>query len=226
MTLYLFKIIILIKRIKLHMTREQHLSYCKVCTNRAFDAQLGIICKLTGRHADFQETCPSFNLEASAIAPSDNPYEFQTMQNMDLKKASAGKRFINYLIDSVVYYILVLLSGIIAAIVVGLIAPEELAVLDEESGSFNLISYLFAFMIMIGYYTFMESVFGVTIGKLITGTRVVTKEGKTPGSKTIFLRSLARLIPFEAFTFLGDEARGWHDTLTNTWVVNKKELNQ
>jgi uncharacterized RDD family membrane protein YckC len=201
------------------MTRDQHLAFCKVCTNRAFDAQLGIICKLTGRHADFENTCPSFNLESKAVAPSDNPYEYRASQNVDLIKVSGGIRFANYLIDLVVLYLLLIFSSIMVAILMGLFAPEEFQAIDEESSSFTLGSYVIWFALRIAYYTFMESVFGRTIGKLITGTKVVTRDGRTPATQKIFLRTLSRLVPFEPFTFLGDEARGWHDQWTDTWVV-------
>jgi hypothetical protein len=35
------------------MTRDEHLVFCKVCINRAFDPQLGIVCSLTRQHASF-----------------------------------------------------------------------------------------------------------------------------------------------------------------------------
>ncbi|HRG07061.1 MAG TPA: RDD family protein [Cyclobacteriaceae bacterium] len=203
------------------MTRDQQLMYCKVCTNRSFDAQLGIICKLTGRQADFVNACPSFSAEATAVVPSDNPYEFRSAVNVTVHTASTGQRFLNYLIDTVVYYLLIIVFVFVGGIAIALLAPDSLTDIDEESSGFTLLSYVIAILIMVGYYTFMESVFGRTIGKFITGTYVVTKDGKTPGTGTIFLRSLSRLVPFEAFSFLGDGARGWHDTWTDTWVITK-----
>lgn len=204
------------------MTRDQQLMYCKVCTNRGFDAQLGIICKLTGRQADFVNTCPSFSAEATAVVPSDNPYEFNTPTiNVQVHTASAGQRFLNYIIDTIIFYVLIFLLVIVGGIVIGLLAPDSIADVDEESSGFTLASYAIAIIVMVSYYTFMESVFGRTIGKFITGTYVVTKAGKTPSTGTIFLRSLSRLVPFEAFSFLGDGARGWHDSWTDTWVITK-----
>jgi hypothetical protein len=43
-----------------------------------------------------------------------------------------------------------------------------------------------------------------------------------PPFGTMVLRSLCRLIPFEPFSFLGSDARGWHDSITKTRVVRKK----
>jgi len=42
------------------MTREEHLSYCKICLNRDLDIKQGLICTLTESLADFKETCHSF----------------------------------------------------------------------------------------------------------------------------------------------------------------------
>lgn len=45
------------------LTREQHLHYCQRCINRQFDPQQGLVCKLTGKVADFDPTCPSFQVD-------------------------------------------------------------------------------------------------------------------------------------------------------------------
>ena len=42
------------------MTREEHLSYCKICLNRKLDLKQGLICNLTEKLADFEETCQEF----------------------------------------------------------------------------------------------------------------------------------------------------------------------
>ena len=73
-------------------------------------------------------------------------------------------------------------------------------------------------------------VFGVHrmyMGKWITGTRVVDERGDPPSWRQACLRSLARLIPFEAFSVLFSEdgmARGWHDSLPRTRVVIRRSM--
>ena len=42
------------------MTREEQLEFCSVCTKRAFDNKVGIICSLTGAAATFESSCPDF----------------------------------------------------------------------------------------------------------------------------------------------------------------------
>lgn len=43
---------------------------------------------------------------------------------------------------------------------------------------------------------------GRSIGKFITGTKVVTLEGEIPTANVFLKRSFCRIIPFEAFSFL------------------------
>ena len=47
------------------MRREEQLTFCKRCTNRKMDIQLGLICSLTGEKANFENECPDFNMDES-----------------------------------------------------------------------------------------------------------------------------------------------------------------
>ncbi len=67
------------------------------------------------------------------------------------------------------------------------------------------------------YYWALEGLTGQTLGKMFTGTCVVTEDGFRPSGMTILGRTLCRLIPLEALSFLGK--RGWHDSLSATQVV-------
>jgi hypothetical protein len=69
------------------------------------------------------------------------------------------------------------------------------------------------------YYAICEAATGRTLGKLITGTRVVTIRGERPPIKAIALRTLSRFVPFEAFSFLNGNTTGWHDRWSGTRVV-------
>jgi len=46
------------------MTREQHLEFCRICTNRSFNPKKGITCKLTDDIADFNPTCELFEKDS------------------------------------------------------------------------------------------------------------------------------------------------------------------
>lgn len=201
------------------MTRDQQLQFCKVCQHKTFDVQYGIICSLTGRQADFQGTCPSFQ-SVDGSDPFLDALEGKTPFDAEVAMASGTKRFINLVIDYIVFYLLLLIFVFFSAALAGVFFPEETTNLFNENESQWWI-YVLIYSGYLFYYTALEAATGRTVGKLVTGTRVVDKNGKTPGTYTIFLRSLARLVPFEAFSFLG-APRGWHDRWTDTWVVEKK----
>lgn len=59
---------------------------------------------------------------------------------------------------------------------------------------------------------------------LLLKTKVINEAGEAPDFKEALLRSLCRLIPFDAFSFLGSDGRGWHDSITNTYVVDVKKF--
>ena len=42
------------------MDRHEQLTYCRVCGNKAFDPEKGIICGLTREPAAFENECPDF----------------------------------------------------------------------------------------------------------------------------------------------------------------------
>jgi uncharacterized RDD family membrane protein YckC len=67
----------------------------------------------------------------------------------------------------------------------------------------------------------MEVTLQATVGKLITGTIVVDMHGEAPDVRTIISRSFCRLIPFDAFSYIGADAIGWHDTISGTRVISK-----
>ena len=125
--------------------------------------------------------------------------------------ASAGKRFVNFLIDLIVFYILFFL-----------LLGDKLSFVDDDPASkigFRLITAL----IMVSYYFILEGLLGSTLGKLITNTRLVNEEGNKPPLMNILIRSLSRIVPFDAFSFLGSGS-GWHDKWSKTYVVEKNSL--
>jgi uncharacterized RDD family membrane protein YckC len=150
------------------------------------------------------------------------PYQQDILTNLevDLVQASGGKRFANYLIDVAVYYLLVIIAGIIIA----LAYPENIDRLEYQSSGFNMIGDRLLSLFLYGLYmSLTEAIFkGKTLGKLITGTRAVNEDGSNISFKTAFLRGLSRAVPFEAFSALGSPSYPWHDKWTNTYVIDEK----
>jgi uncharacterized RDD family membrane protein YckC len=121
--------------------------------------------------------------------------------------ASISKRLLNVLLDgiaswvvSMVFFILAYFSSSPASIVL------------------VILGYVSSF---IGYYIVCEYVWGRTVGKLITNTKVIDKFGKKPSFLRIVGRSFARYIPFDFLSFLfGPFPVGWHDSISGTFVVS------
>lgn len=65
---------------------------------------------------------------------------------------------------------------------------------------------------------------GRSIGKFITGTKVVMLDGSIPTAAVLFRRNLYRLIPFDVFSFLF--SKGIHDSISKTRVVMKKDFDR
>jgi uncharacterized RDD family membrane protein YckC len=123
--------------------------------------------------------------------------------------ASRLQRFLNYLID--------LVAQFLVGVVVGVAAQLSGAVWFLALSPIT--SLLVNLLLAAAYFLFCESVFGRTAGKLITRTRVVSVSGETPRFLQILGRTFARFIPFEAFSFFGPLAVGWHDSLSGTRVI-------
>lgn len=87
---------------------------------------------------------------------------------------------------------------------------------------YNLLWVIF----MLIYYIGMEAAMQKTLGKIITGTIVVSETGSKPAFKNILGRSLCRIFSIEAFSFLGSYPRGWHDSASGTYVVDAKKYNK
>ena len=136
---------------------------------------------------------------------------------------SAGARFLHYIIDLLAFFVILILIGAVIGVLSALLDVTALS--DWMNGLGDLGWNLIAIIVSLIYYIAMEGLLGRTIGKYITGSIVVDENGQKPDFGTIVKRSFCRLIPFDALTFLGG-SRGWHDSISGTYVVSKKALDE
>jgi uncharacterized RDD family membrane protein YckC len=78
----------------------------------------------------------------------------------------------------------------------------------------NLVSFIY-------YFLWEKLSNGRTIGKYVTNTRVISTDGADLTTQQVLYRSLCRMVPFDALSFLGG-GNGWHDSWTDTRVINIK----
>jgi uncharacterized RDD family membrane protein YckC len=128
-----------------------------------------------------------------------------------MQKSSKTIRFINLILDILV--IKYLFNFVVDYILLSI----DPLIFERQS---NLQGFLFEKWIccIFIYYALCEYLTGRTIGKLITGTHVISNNGTRPKLLNILIRSFLRLIPLEALTFLGNN--GLHDSGSDTIVVS------
>ncbi|MEZ0005403.1 putative RDD family membrane protein YckC [Flavobacterium sp. 28YEA47A] len=150
--------------------------------------------------------------------------DYRTSRQFRLDKdlyASQGTRLANYLIDYVCQIALMFALVVVLTMISVIIGNDSILARIENMNKIE--EYGAAVVIILIYYNVFEIFFSRTIGKFITKTIVVDINGEKPDSQEILIRSLCRLIPFDGFSFLGAPNKGWHDSISKTYVV-KKEL--
>jgi len=129
--------------------------------------------------------------------------KFEKQKELNANKVSALTRFIHFIVDTIVWLI------IAAILTFPLNAKDDLQM---------LFGYLLLFISFMGYYTFMETKYQKTIGKFMTKTKVVNKNGSKPEVGDIVRRTFYRLIPFDRISFLFSP-NGFHDRLSDTTII-------
>lgn len=125
-------------------------------------------------------------------------------EGFDVTPAAPWRRLVGFLIDWTV-------GVALGFAFVSLLSPSE----QRDVGPiFVAITPLYSTMLL-------EALFGRTLGKLLTGTRVINVGRRKPGWGRAFLRMLARCIPFEPLSLRNGVM--WHDRLTGTRVVGTFE---
>ena len=183
---------------------------CLSCVNREYDSYGRIRCKLRDMEIFNVEECGDY-AEIKAQPEKD--------EYAGLNIAGRGKRLINYFLDMAFSFIIFFILVFLYEIDVAYTGSSSSWLENASELEWDILSSLALFV----YYIYFETVFNVTPGKLITGTKVVDENGGRPGLKKILIRSLCRYIPFEPLSFFGGDAIGWHDSLSGTVVVNTRK---
>ncbi|MEI6553222.1 MAG: RDD family protein [bacterium] len=170
-----------------------------------------MFCKKCGEKLeDGVKNCPKCGCSVDdAVNNASNPSNGLANADGVILPASILRRLSNYLLDSVFSKII---FWILLIIISSLVSGPGLA--------YNIMAVIVIVFYFVGYNILCESVWGRTLGKLITDTKVVDKYGKKPSFLRVTGRSFARIIPFDALSFLfGSFPVGWHDSISGTFVV-------
>ena len=126
--------------------------------------------------------------------------------------ASAARRFWTYVVDLIIIWIGMFTLQIAYGVAFGI---DSLEALNGPKWWGICIAFYFI------YYVTFEVVSGRTLGKVLTGTRVVTTTGLALSIPTAIVRTLCRFLPFEPISFSLGET-WWHDSLSRTQVVRSR----
>ena len=178
---------------------------------------LGSASAMTATAPELDAPLSDFDSEEREIELSELA-EPESAEAFTLEPASPGERILSGLIDLGILAFMLLALAYLTTRVGGyplrLLPTPALAALG-----------VVGFLTIAGYYLFFWSLSGQTMGKLLTGSRVVRADGGALGFKRAFGRGLGLLLsilPLGA-GFLGlwsdPERRGWHDRLASTKVI-------
>jgi uncharacterized RDD family membrane protein YckC len=160
-------------------------------------------------------------MEETYDLPAPKSDILDPIDDVELCPASTGQRFFNWVVDSVV-------SWVIFRFVILKLLVVFLGSIYRYVGSRTAL-YVISYMIVLGWYILFRSALegftgGKTIAKFMNGTRAVNEDGTRITFETALLRSLSWAVPFEAFSALGaNPPYPWHDRWTKTYVVDEKQ---
>lgn len=137
--------------------------------------------------------------------------------------AKPEQRFLNWVLDTVALIFIVLFFVVVISVVAKSYGNKTVIpyIMLHPIGQYTFVS-----IIRLLYYICLETWFGRSIGKFATKTIVVDENGERVTHEVILIRSLCRLIPFYEISFLFNPNRWWHDTISKTYVVSKKLLDE
>lgn len=144
------------------------------------------------------------------------------LQIVDKHRATKWARFANYFIDRLIFNMSFYVIGFVLATIDNLFGIYFFTDYLMKLSEVNRFLDFFVTSILFFFYTFFMEYLtkGRTLGKYITGTKVITTDGENPTIKEYLIRSLTRIVPFDGLSFLGEN--GWHDSWSETRVINIK----
>lgn len=132
--------------------------------------------------------------------------------------AGRSQRLVNIIIDTIAYAIVLVLLRLIAPLLYYMFDFDALLIWVTELSAAAITTINIAVLVV--YYVLMEWMAQRTLGKFVSGTKVVLADGTRPGLGAILLRTACRYIPLEVFSVFGEAGRMWHDSIPNTYVID------
>jgi uncharacterized RDD family membrane protein YckC len=154
-------------------------------------------------------------VEQNPYAPTRaalNEVSPQEERSESLEPAPRWRRLVNLLLD----FVGILLTSMLLGLVLGVASVTMHIDVAPYRGQF------FGWTVVFLYYLVSEALFGRTLGKLLTDTRVVTESGGRPAFWQILARSIYRFVPLEPLSMFNSQSIAWHDRWSKTRVVRTR----
>lgn len=146
------------------MTREQHLAFCSICTNRGFNPKIGIVCGLTSEVATFENSCPDFQKDEKEAHMENLKAEDTKAQ---IKKGINNGR-----------YTLFVLAGIF--VIIGYV---EGYVMQGHDPLFGIIDWtIAAIFVGLGFLSYKKASLAMIIGLSVYGFLVLVNAAVDPAT--------------------------------------------
>lgn len=152
--------------------------------------------------------------ESSASENTSTAAAVQPLPEKVYRPAGFFIRLVAYLMD------LMVINGVL--VIVGAVTAYPVKELPMVAANLMTVGLAGAL-----YFTLMTRFFGQTLGKMITGIRVIQKDGKAPGFlAAIFRETVGRTLSQLLGLHMGywwcafhPKKQGWHDLISDTYVV-------
>lgn len=144
---------------------------------------------------------------------------------VDRNKSTKLIRLAHYLIDKIVVYFIIFAFGVMSSLLFRLTGNDFFLEIVQKMATVGRVTdILITSSIYFVYIFFIEYITkGRSLGKYITGSKVIGIDGNEPTFKDYFIRNICRFVPLDILSFLGEN--GWHDTWSETRVINIKNYN-
>ncbi|MFO1063435.1 MAG: RDD family protein [Pirellulales bacterium] len=161
-------------------------------------------------------------IKSAKMSGSDvrQDWDWQRSDPYNMPAATRWDRAVTFELDSL---ILAALCGAGYFVMPATISEQVHSVFQNHPRGLMLFWFLVICTVIVAYYALFETFWYQSPGKMITRTRVVDRFGDNPWVGQILIRSVCRLIPLEAISYLvlKNAPLGLHDLLPGTRVIKK-----
>ncbi|MBX9448496.1 MAG: RDD family protein [Taibaiella sp.] len=134
--------------------------------------------------------------------------------------ASRGKRFLHYIIDYVVFLLVLFALGLLLGWIF-VITDFEGWNMNVDEAELNQIDRLVSLLLYALLGGLIEGITrGRTVAKYLTNTVAVQHNGEKISFGQGFKRGLIKAVPFVQFSALGNPSYPWQDRWTGTYVID------